>query len=93
MDLLTFKEALEAGIVSEDALIFSNPSFDNAIIGVDHEGRVIYSYELMVAQFMQDNDCDEMDAIEFIDYNTIRSLPYYGSSAPIILMEEVYNYE
>lgn len=34
------------------------------------------------------NDCDEIDAIEWIEYNTIRALPYAGDKAPVIVYEE-----
>ena len=28
------------------------------------------------------------DAMEFIDYNTIRAIPYFGSNAPIVVRDE-----
>lgn len=69
--------------VCEDALVFDNPSFDDSIIGVSTSGSVIYSYAKMVNEFMRDENCSEQDAIDFIDYNTIRSLPYFASRGTI----------
>ena len=70
-------------------LMFSNPDFASAIIGISSDDRVIYDYDKMIQDLMQTEDLSEVDAIEFINYNTIRSLPYYDS-APIIL--QIKNY-
>jgi hypothetical protein len=71
----------------EDTVVFDNASYDNSIIGVSTDGRVIYSFNKMVEELMTDNGWSEMDAIEWIEYNTIRSLPYFGPNAPIICEE------
>lgn len=70
-------------------LMFSNPDFAGAIIGISSDDRVIYDYDKMIQDLMQTEDLSEIDAIEFINYNTIRSLPYYDN-APIIL--QIKNY-
>ena len=72
------REALPDGVK-----ILDNPSFDNSIIGVaSGSGRVIYSYDKMVEEFMKDNNVRDIDAIDWIEYNTIRALPYMGENAP-----------
>lgn len=69
----------------EDTIVLDNPSFDNSIIGVASvSGRVIYSYDKMVEEYMNDNNVRDIDAIDWIEYNTIRALPYLGPNAPII---------
>ena len=68
-----------------DALVFDNQSYDNSIIGITLDGRVIYSYERMVIECAEDNEWSEEEAIDWIDYNTIRSLPYAGEKAPIVV--------
>lgn len=74
----------------EDALVFDNQSYDNSIIGITLDGRVIYAYEKMVEEYMEDNDCNEEDAYDWIDYNTMRSLPYAGSKAPMVVHLDVW---
>ena len=82
---MTIEEVNNYADVNEtDMLLFSNPDFPNAIIGISSDDRVIYDYDLMVQDLMKSEDLSETDAIEFINYNTIRSLPYY-EKAPIIL--------
>lgn len=69
----------------EDIIVLDNPLFDNSIIGVaSNSGRVIYSYDKMIEEFMKDNNVRDIDAIDWIEYNTIRALPYMGENAPII---------
>lgn len=68
----------------EDAVFFSNPSYDEAIIGVSHDGRVVYDYDKMLNCLMKKEGWELNEAIEWIEYNAIRSLPYY-KNAPIII--------
>lgn len=65
-----------------------------AIVGFDHEtGRFLYDYDLLVQAFAKSftdgiTDDPETDAVEWIDYNVVRSLPYYGDRAPMILYRD-----
>ena len=61
--------------------------YNDAIIGVSTDGRVVYSYEKMVESLTSTDDISEEDAIEWIDFNPVRALPYYGETSPIIMHE------
>lgn len=65
--------------------LFDNPSFPNSIIGLATDNRVIYDMEQMIVDLMAEDKLSYIDALEFIEYNTIRALPYMGEDAPIIL--------
>ena len=69
----------------EDAILFDNMSYDGSIIGVTTDDRVVYDYNKMIEELMQDEEWSYEEAVEWIDYNTIRSLPYAGPGAPIIM--------
>lgn len=69
----------------EDVKYFVNYGYDDALIGVSEDGRAIYDYDLMVEWLMQEEGWDEEESIEWIEYNTIRALPYMGEGAPIIM--------
>ena len=71
--------------LEEDTIVFDNPSFDNSIIGITTDGKAVYDYEKMVAELMEDDDISEQEAIDFIEYNTIRAIPYAGEMAPIVM--------
>lgn len=69
----------------DDAVVFENPSYETAIVGYDvHSNRIIYDYELMIDYLVENEQMNEDEAVEFIDYNTIRSLDYIENH-PIIL--------
>ena len=69
----------------EEAIVFDNMSYDGSIIGVTTDGRVVYDFDKMVEELMQDEEWSYEDAVEWIEYNTIRALPYAGENAPIIM--------
>ena len=69
----------------EDVIIFSNPGYDDALIGVTEDNRAVYDFDKMVDWLCRNEGFTETDAIEWIEYNTIRALPYAGPQAPIIM--------
>lgn len=69
----------------ENFIIFENPDYDSAIIGITENNQVVYDYDKMIEHLMQEDDMSYEEAIDFISYNTIRSLPYAGEGAPIIM--------
>ena len=69
----------------EEAIVFDNMSYDNSIVGVTTDGRVVYDYDKMIEELVQDEEWSYEDAVEWIEYNTVRSLPYGGPGAPIIM--------
>ena len=82
---MTFKELNELITDNgyEDVLLFDSPSYVDAFIGISDDNRAIYDFDLMVECLIKDDDIDASSAIEFIEYNTLRALPYYKNS-PII---------
>ena len=68
----------------EEAVIFDGPDYDEAIVGVTDEGLVVYDFDKMVEILVARDGMEEMEAIEFIEYNTIRALPYV-ENAPIVM--------
>lgn len=73
----------------DDAVYF--PDFgDECVIGVSSDNRVVYSFDKMVEYLVNDGMSD-IDAIDWIEYNTLRSIPYLDNridgkgKAPIIM--------
>ena len=71
--------------LNEDTIVFDNPSFDNSIIGITINGNAVYDYDKMVQELINDEEWSESDAIDWIEYNTIRAIPYAGEMAPVIM--------
>lgn len=69
----------------EDAVVLEEPDYVTAIIGISNTGQVVYDYDLMVKHLVKKDNMSEDEASEFIDYNTMRSIPYMGEKAPIVV--------
>ena len=72
----------------EESIVFENPDYDEAIIGTDTDGRVIYSFDKMVNHLVEVDKMTYEEAVEFIEYNTLRAMPYAGPMAPIVMINQ-----
>ena len=60
-------------------------NYITAVVGQDRiSGRVVYDYEKMIEYLCVPAGMDYEDAVEWIDYNTIRALPYFPNPPYII---------
>ena len=78
-----------------DTVVLENPSYLNAIIGITDEGALCYSYEKMIECLIEEDKMEQEDAMEFINYNTIRALPYASSMGvrPIVVYNDFFKKE
>ena len=97
------KKIDDAGFTN--SIVYDNPSFDDSIIGVDDNGKIVYSFQLMIDEFIRDEMNETFDglhsdeyydkrdeAIEFIEYNTVRATPYMSTyGIPPLIID--YNHE
>ena len=67
----------------EDVIVFENEDYDGCIVGVTTNNEAVYSKRRMVEWYMKQYHCSEEEALEWIEYNTERSIGFEGS--PIIL--------
>ena len=88
MTLEELKEHVAGCLGYEEALVFDNPSFVDAFVGMSSDGRAVYSYDKMIECLIAEDGMDYLEAMEFINYNTIRALPYMGEKAPIVVYDD-----
>lgn len=69
----------------EDVRLFSEPDFADAFIGMSSDNRAVYSYPKMLGCLIN-RGMDEEEAVEFIEFNTLRALPYYNDS-PVVVFD------
>lgn len=81
---MTDRELLEAADYG-DVLLFTNYDYDGALIGITTTNCAVYDFDKMVSCLMTKEGFTYEDAVAWIEYNTIRSLPYFGPGAPIII--------
>ena len=58
----------------EETFLLTNHSYDHSIVGFTEDGKVIYSLEKMIEEYMEDEECSREEAIEWIEYNTLGGL-------------------
>lgn len=71
---------LDAGY--EDVIVFEEPSYDTAFIGVTTDNRAVYDYDKMLEWLVNKEGMDWDEAADFISYNDSF---YYGEGYPLIL--------
>jgi hypothetical protein len=59
--------------------------FDDAVIGIDWNFRIIYSVELAIRILMNRDKMSRFDAIEFLEFNTFCA--YVGDQTPLWMMD------
>lgn len=69
----------------DEYIVFEDPDYDDAIIGVTESGQVVYDYDLMIESLIAHDGMSYEDAADFIGYNTVRALGYMGERAPVII--------
>lgn len=81
---MTAAERIEAAGF-EDVVIFENPSYDEALVGVTEDGRAVYDYDKMLDWLALNWEMSHDEAVEWIEYNTIGALPNAGPLGPVIM--------
>lgn len=69
----------------DDVIFFTDFGYDSALIGVDVNNRAVYDYQKMIEWLVINEEFTDEEAADWIDYNTIRALPYIGDGAPIVM--------
>ena len=68
-------------------IVLEGDEFADGAIGLSEDNQVVYDYDKMVESLVKYDEMSEEEAIEWIEYNTLRSLPYIDSDykKPIII--------
>ena len=68
-----------------ETMLFRDPDFSSAIVGVDHYNRVVYDYEKMIDYLVETEDMTYEDAADYVCYNTLRALDYMSGNKPVVM--------
>ena len=66
-------------MADENAIVWDG--FDDAIVGVDNTGRLVYDIDAMVRGLTERDDMSEEDALDYLGYNVFGT--YVGELTPI----------
>ena len=75
----------EIQIHNPDAIIYEPNDLDDAIIGMSHCGKVVYSYTKLVTALQSINQWTEDESVEWVDFNIVGA--HLGDYNPIILYD------
>ena len=81
-------EDLKAWLIERgnpDTIVLEDEAFLRALVGISHEGRLVYAFDEMVIGLMERDGMDMEEAAEFIEYNTLPALRAMGPKAPHIM--------
>lgn len=69
-------------------IVLEGDEFADGAVGLTDDNRLVYSYERLVESLAKVYGSEE-DAVDWLEYNTIRSLPYMSSygNIPLIIHE------
>ena len=92
MEVMNIKEVKAEEILLdngyEDVMIFTDFSYDTALIGITSDNRAVYDYDLMVEWLVDNQGMTYEEANDWVSYNTIRSLDYTSdNNKPIVLFK------
>ena len=65
----------------DDVIVFRNPDYTDALVGLTDEYNAVYDYDLMIEWLITHENMDFDDAADFISYNDSF---YYGEKYPVI---------
>lgn len=74
--------------ILNEIIVLEGDEFADGAIGLTDDYHVIYDYDRLVVSLMKHNSWTSEEAIEWIEYNTLRAIPYMSSegNAPVICM-------
>ena len=70
--------------------------YDKSIVGVTDtcdNYKLIYDYDAIIEELMNDNNWNIEEAIEWYDFNIVRALPYGGELTTIIMINPTQIYD
>lgn len=84
---IDMNEEIKKQLHNDTAILEPQACFNVAIVDVEDQ-RLVYDYDLIVNALMDYYDWTYIDAVEWMEYNVKRSLPYMGEYAPIIVEDD-----
>lgn len=67
----------------EDVILYSDPDYADAFVGITQDNRAVYSFDKMVEHLVKKDNMTKTEALEFIGYNTLGA--YVSDLQPIVV--------
>lgn len=76
--------------IVDKVVVLEGDEFADGCVGITIDNHLVYSYERLVESLVKNNNIPYEEAAEHIEFNTIRSLPYFANQGlidPFIIHE------
>lgn len=74
--------------IANEIILLEGDEFADGFIGLTTDSyQAVYSYERLITSLVEHNGWSTLDAAEWLDFNTRRSIPYMPLRPPIIIHE------
>lgn len=80
---LILQRAEEDESLKPDGFDGTPDGYDDAIVGITRDGQLVYSIEKMVEICARDGEMEDLDAIEWLEFNTFCA--YVGEKTPLFI--------
>lgn len=90
--MVTRQDLIDNGY--EDVLLIGDKNDDStlsALVGISHDRRAIYDYDLLVEAFTKAQGWDEEEAIEWIETN-VACVHFQEGNEPIFIIDSFVNF-
>lgn len=82
------KEHVSDDEITNDIVLLEGDEFAPGFIGLTADTyQAVYSYEKLIVSLTAHNHWTSEEATEWLEYNTLRSIPYMPGKKPIIIYE------
>lgn len=61
------------------------PEFEEALIGITTDNKAVYDYSKIVEVLVERDKMTTEEAVEYVDYNVLRAIPYMGEYCPVVI--------
>lgn len=68
----------------EEIMLIDDRAFCDSVVGISTDSRAVYDYEKMADELAKTYGMSIEDAYDHIEFNILRSLSYFGPTAPIV---------
>jgi hypothetical protein len=80
---LILERAVEEEALKPDGFNGDPDGYDDAIVGITRDGQLVYSIERMIELCAEQGEMEEIDAIEWLEFNTFCA--YVGEKTPLFI--------
>ena len=65
-----------------EIMLVDDEAYYESLVGITDDERAVYDKDKMAEEYAAAYKCSYEEAMEYIEYNIVRALPYYENDSP-----------